>query len=246
MELLSIKPKWKEAGGIIMATRVLVTGRYINKSTYVLYNEDGTEFKVIREGEGFRIDNQLRLWYPVRVSKKNGKGTILMCQKFGDRGNVIEEFPLIHNKRGLWALTSGAARNGVFHNYREPKTELEKQLSVMGVSSRIIEKVDTIDLELELGGQLCHHCTTNWGYGCITDGDIEDLTEPEYAPDDHYNQYHRGCMVSTYQARIFNATYAIYYSIGTFMNGCRYRHIQRVIITPNAEESEVVQELKNF
>ncbi len=229
-----------------MATRVLVTGKYVNKSTYVLYNEDGTEFQVIREGEGFKIDNQLRWWYPIRVAKKNGKGTILMCQKFGDSGNVIDEFPLIHNKRGLWALTSGAARNGVFHNYREPQSELEKKLASMGVSRKVIEKVDKIDVELEVGGQLCHHCTSNWGYGSISDGKYEDLTEPEYAPDDHFNQYHRGCMISTYQTRVYDATYVIYYSIGTYMNGCRHRNVQKVIITPNADEKKVVEELSEI
>lgn len=82
-------------------SRVLVTGRYLNKSTYVLYNEDGTVFKTIKEGKGFKIGNQLRMWYPIRVPKNNGKGTILMCQKFGDKGNVIDEFPLIQNKRGV-------------------------------------------------------------------------------------------------------------------------------------------------
>lgn len=227
-----------------MATRALVTGRYINNSTYVLYNEDGSIFMIIKEGEGFKIDNQIRLWYPIRVAKRKGKGTILMCQKFGDGGNVIEEFPLIHNKRGLWALTSGAARNGVFHNYHEPKTELEKQLAEMGVSRKVIEKVDSIDVEIEVGGQLCHHCTNNWGYDFISDGQCKDLTEPEYAPDDHFNQYHRGCMISTYQIKVYDATYVIYYSIGTYMNGCRHRNVQRVIVTPDADEKKVVEELK--
>lgn len=41
-----------------MATRALVTGKYINKSTYVLYNEDGSEFMQLREGECFKIGNQ--------------------------------------------------------------------------------------------------------------------------------------------------------------------------------------------
>lgn len=240
------QPLKKKTEEFIMATRELVTGKYINKSTYVLYREDGSEFMVIKEGESFRIDNQLRLWYPIRVAKKKGKGTILMCQKFGDSGNVIDEFPLIHNKRGLWALTSGAARNGVFHNYHEPQTELEKQLAAMGVSRRVIEKVDIIDVELEVGGQLCNHCTTNWGFDYLSDGKTEDLTEPEYAPEDHFNQYHRGCMISTYQKRLYDATYVIYYSIGTYMNGCRYTNVQRVIITPDADEKIIIEELKSI
>lgn len=226
-----------------MATRKLVTGKYVNQSTYVLYNEDGSEFLVIHEGEGFKIDNQLRLWYPVRVAKKKGKGTILMCRKFGNNGNIIDEFPLIHNKRGLWALTSGAARNGVFHNYYEPKTALEKALAEKGVSSRVIEKVDKIDITLEVGGQLCHHCTNNWGYALITDGDTNDLTKPDYASADHINPYHRGCMISTYLTKVTDATYVIYYSIGTYMNGYRHNNIKRVILTPKAIEADVIKEL---
>lgn len=226
-------------------SRVLVTGRYVNSTTYVLYKEDGSEFQVINEGESFRIDNQLRSWFPVKVPKKKGKGTILVCRKYGDHGDVIEEFPLINNKKGLWALSSGSARNGVFHPYYEPKTELEKQLAKMGLSRRIIEKTDTIDVELEVGGQLCHHCVKNWGYGCLSDGKREDLTEPEYA-DDLYNQYHRGCMISTYQTRVYDATYAIYYSINTYMNGCRYKTVQRVLITNKADEKEVIKALESI
>ncbi|MBE5806586.1 MAG: hypothetical protein E7313_07790 [Clostridiales bacterium] len=229
-----------------MATRILVTGMYINPSTYVLYNEDGTEFQVIKEGEGFQIGNQLRLWYPIRIAKKSGKGTILMCQKFGNDGHIIEEFPLIHNKKGLWALTSGAARNGVFHCYHEPQSELEKQLSEMGISRNVITKIDSIDVEMTVGGKLCSHCTENNGFWYITDGESEDLTKPEYAPMTHSNQYHRGCMVSTYQTRIFNASYVIHYSIGTYMNGCRHRNVLKVLITPNADETKIIEKLKNL
>ena len=68
-----------------------------------------------------------------------------MCQKYGDSGNVIEEFLLPHGKKGLWALSSGAARNGVFHTYHEPKTKLEKILSATGENKNVIEKTDKID-----------------------------------------------------------------------------------------------------
>lgn len=229
-----------------MATRALVTGKYINKSTYVLYNEDGSEFMQLREGECFKIGNQMRAWYPIRVAKKSGKGTIMICRKFGDSGNVIEEFPLIHNKRGLWAITSGAARNGVFHNYYEPQSELEKKLASMGISKNVIERVNNIDVELEVGGQLCNHCTKKRGYGIVSDGEYKDLTEPEYAPDDHFNQYHRGCMISTYKTRVYDATYVIYYSIGTYMNGYVHKNVQRVIITPKANESKVIEMLSEM
>ena len=223
-----------------MASRILVTGKYLNSSTYVLYKQDGTVLMELKEGEGFRIANQLRWWYPVKVQKRNGHGTILVCRKFGDRGNIIEEFPLIHNKIGLWALTSAAARRGVFHRYQQPKSELQKQLAEMNVSSQIVQKVDKIDLQLEVGGQLCHHCTEPFGYGFSSDGKSEDLTVPRYAPQNHYNKYHRGCMVSTYMIRVFDATYIIYYHIG---NGL---FLKNILLTPQANEEEVVRTLKNI
>ena len=226
-----------------MATRVIVTGKYVNRRTYILYNEDGTEFQVIREGEPFRIDNQLRSWYPVQVPKKRGNGTILMCQKFGDSGNVIEEFPLIHNKRGLWALTSGAARNGVFHNYHEPQTALEKKLHEMGSSSRVIEKVEKIDLELTLGGEFSPNFKTDsdWGYCSMSDGEYEDLTEPLRSPE------RPDYMLSTYTSHVYGATYLIYYEFGTCLgNGFRSRYIKKIYLTPEADENVIIGKLSEL
>lgn len=231
-----------------MRTRELVTGKYINKenTTYALYKEDGSVFQIIKEYEPFRIGNQNREFVPVSVPKKNGNGTILMCQKFGNNGDVIEQFPLPHGKKGLWALTSGAARRGVFHRYNEPKTELEKVLASMGISTNLIERVPSIDVKLEVGGELCHHVTKQWGYGCVHDGSEKDLNEPDWVPDTFFNQYHRGCMCSTYTTRVTGGTYAIYYSIGTYMNGSNYRHIERVIVTPEADGKKVIEEIKKI
>lgn len=224
-------------------TRALVTGKYLKKGIYVLYNEDGSEFQVIREGEAFTIEKQLTPWYPIRVKKKNGKGTILVCQKFGDDGTIIDEFPLIHNKTGLWALTSRAARNGVFHNYNIPTSELEKQLALMGFTKKIITSVPEIDVQLELGGQLCHHCNRNFGYVCITDGTIEKISLPAYASRKNRIHKNKNCMISTYYARVYNATYVIYYSVGTYSNGCRHNDLERIILTKDADESLVTKKL---
>lgn len=224
-----------------MKTRELVIGKYIDKSTYVLYREDGTVFQTIHEGEAFVIDNQFRSWIPTKEKKKKGTGTILMCKKYGDSGHVKEEFPLIHNKKGLWALTSGAARRGVFHRYQEPATELEKQLSAKGVSLRTLKHVEKIDVTLELGGELCSHVTNKWGYGCIFDGETENVSYPDIVPENHPNQYHRGCMASTYLSRILGGTYAIYYNIGTYMNGTRYAKIEAIYLTPSADENHVAE-----
>lgn len=222
-----------------MKTRKFVIGKYINKSTYVLYDDNNEEFKIIREGKKFFIGNQMRPFIPVKIPKKNGNGTILMCRKYGNGGNIIEEFPLFHNKYGLWALTSGAARNGVFHSCHKPKSKIEKRLVSMGLSPNIVKKVDNIDIELEIGGQLCHHCIEKHGYDCATDGKVIELTEPEYAPEDHFNQYHRGCMVSTYTVRVYDANYIIYYNIGTYMNSVVYNNIQHILIKNDIEDVKI-------
>jgi len=225
-----------------MTTRILVTGRYTNPSTYVLYREDGTVFMTIKEGEAFRIDNQFRPWRPILMERYDGRGTIMVCQKLGDNGNVLEEFPLPANKRGLWALTSSAARNGVFHPYHEPKTLLEKQLASMGFSRKLIEKKEKIDVELTVGGQLCSHTINRTGYKYITDGKSEILTLPEYERN-HFNQHHNGCAISTHLVRIYDATYVIHYRIGTHLNGCEYIRLQKIFITPKTDEDEVINKL---
>ena len=224
-------------------SRILVKGSYINPSTYILVRENGSVFQKITEGEPFVIDNQMRSFVPVRVRKKNGHGTILMCRKFGDYGNVIEEFPLRHNKVGLWATSSGSARNGVFHTYHEPQTALERQLASMSLSRHIIEVVPKIDEELEIGGQLCSHCVKKWGFGVSTDGQIIHLTEPQLSTQPGY---HFGCMESTYLVNIVEATYLIYYSVHTAMNGIHYRSVDRIIVNPDVDEDILVEYLKKI
>jgi|GEM_PF-6156149 len=205
-----------------MKTRELVTGRYINPKIYVLYYEDGREFQVIREKEPFNIANQLREWIPIRVPNKNGKGTIMVCQKFGNQGNVIEEFPLNHNKKGLWALTSGSARKGVFHRYVEHENELEKTLAQKGVSPRVISRVKTIELELEEG-----YFNSGFGYSIETDG--EKIRAPwQKKPYEHGDRQY---------VVVSGATYLIYWEIG---NSSR---VKRIILTPDANEKEVVKKI---
>lgn len=220
--------------------RILVLGKYVDESTYVLTREDGTVFQKIKEGEGFKIANQLREWIPVRVPKKKGKGTILMCRKYGKHNRIIEEFPLIHNKKGLWATSSGSARNGVFHPYREPKTPFEQQVVELGISLKKIRRVDAIDVVLEEGGFLGG--ARGWlvkGSGIRTDGNKTDVTEFEPWSEDDTRR----------DIRVTEATYVVEFSIGTHINNCRYAVVDQIILTPEADEELVVaklQELRDF
>lgn len=228
----------------IIMSRIKVKGMYSSPTSYFLIKDDGEMFQQIVEGKPFTIDNQLASWVPVSVPKKNGRGTILVCRKYADDGSILEEFPLIHNKVGLWATSSGSARNGVFHRYHEPKSELEKALAERGSSLRVISMVDSIDITLENGGSLCHHVMKKRGYAIYSDCLSEDLTEPEYAPEDHSNQYHTGCMESTYEVRVYGGTFVIHTHIHTTMNGSVHEEVQKVYITPSADLNEVARVIR--
>ncbi len=220
-------------------SRQLVTGRYINKSTYVLYNEDGSIFQTIKEGEPFFIDNQFKSWLPVRVPNKSGHGTILMCRK-----ETGEEFPLPHNKKGLWATSSGAARNGVFHRYKEPTTPLEKVIAEVGAPLSVIKRVDLLDETLEVGGELCNHVQSKWGYEVVQeDCLVEQLTKPEVV-EDHLNIFHRGCQCSTYESRYFGGSYLIYWEIGTYANSTVHKTLKKVVLAIGADETHVSERIK--
>ena len=227
-------------------TREVVIGRYINPQTYVLKKEDGSVFMTIREGEPFTIDNQMRSWVPVRVPNTRGYGTIMICEKYGDDGRIIGQFPLIHGRKGLWALTSGAARRGVFHSYTKPQNEIEVQLCKLGSSPKTLKKVDKIDMELDCGGLLCVHVDYPHGYAVYTDGNEERITQPKYIPMDWPNRLHRGCMESTYKARYSEATYLVHTHISTNEYGIINEHVMSVFITPNANTNEVVEVLKKI
>ena len=215
-------------------TRVIVTGMYVNKSTYVLYMENGDIFQTIKEGEPFRIGNQMRAFMPVRVPKKNGRGTILMCQKRDNDNFLLEQFPLLHRKKGLWALTSGAARRGVFHTYHEPKDEIEAYVASKGCSLRVIETRSSIDnLPFEVGGPWSGEYVRPWGRFVKTDGNTVNNFDPRQSS-------------PQYITWVSNATYVVYYEKNTYPNGIHYKKIEGVILTPQANEENVLEELKSL
>ena len=108
-----------------MKSRILVTGKY-SKGDYILYKENGSIHQKIKPYQRVRIEGKASDWIPIPI--KDRKYRMLVCRKFDENKNIIEEVPLIEGKRGLWALTNKAAENGLFHAYREPKTDLEKLL----------------------------------------------------------------------------------------------------------------------
>jgi hypothetical protein len=140
-----------------MASRVLVKGEYLDSSTYILkYYDSGKIFQTIHEEKTFSINYKMSPWHPIKILKKFGKGTILICRMFGKFGNTLEEFTLYDNMIGLWALTPGAASHGVFINTYQPRNMLEEALALIGVPTLSVKVVDEIDQIIKVGGYPCN------------------------------------------------------------------------------------------
>lgn len=232
-----------------MSSRQFVIGRYVDPDTYVLYKEDDTIFKVIRVGEPFKIGRQVKAWNPEKVQNKNGNGTLIVCRKYSDDGKVIEEFILTDGKRGLWALTAGAARNGVFHRYRKPTNTLEQTLFDSGMPNRLVFYTDhTINETLELGGWYCPKFSANGdgskSHVAISDGNVKHLTDAEY-PRICTNQCRPFCEhPAPYDAKITGGTYMIYYTVCRKKSGKEAHYIEKIVVTPDADLEEVSKQVK--
>jgi len=239
-------------------TRILVKGRYINRSTYVLKREDDSVFQTIREGEPFRIGNQMRDFVPVRVSKKNGNGTILVCKKYADDGGVLESFPLPQGKRGLWALTSGAARNGVFHPYREPCDELERVLRTLHLPKSLIRLCEAnegddgyvnpdvlVNTSYQIVDRDCGHMVDPYYAAFLTDGAFRE--EGDYREFNNNPRLHQGeacCVDGWVNYRVEHANYVVEYHV----EGCRTRivNIDSVKLSKNADRKKVAEAIKSL
>lgn len=133
--------------------RIMVIGYYSDPSTYVLYYLEDKDtlggeprgiFQVIKEGEPFFTGSQFKPWVPVRVKRRGRRGSVLVCRKYGDDGRVLDQFVLLHGQVGLWALTAGAARQGVFHRYIVPQSALELTLQMHGIPIKALDIVDDV------------------------------------------------------------------------------------------------------
>ena len=202
-------------------TRILVTGKYLNPTTYILQRPDQTIYKTIREGETFQIGRLV--FYPVRMTKTQGKGTTLVCRRLDKKNRVISEFYLENNKTGLWALTEAAAKKGVFHWYNKPKTHIEKSLSSMFTGIHIVHHVKKIHMQLTIGGT-----NPNRIYSFVSDnGQVAGNTQRD-----------------PYSVTITGGTYLIYYHYDI---NHRYPAVPVLIfITDSADESQVAKILKQL
>ena len=226
-------------------TRILVTVKYISKFQANLIAEDGSVFKTIRVNEPFTIGNQMREWVP----EYNYSDHKIHCRKYGNSGNVIEEFYLPSNRKVLWAISSGAARRGVVHIYREPKDELDAALQKLGVGRDCIEIVDgdTIDTTLWKGGCSCHHVQNPYEYFVHSDCYVDLVHEGEYVDSSCENQYHRGCKAEPDLNRYYDGTYAIqYYRTGGSVSSSTSDRIVKIVMTKNANRKEMYETICRY
>lgn len=228
-------------------TRQHVIGKYVHYNVYVLYNMNGTEFMTIKENKPFYIGK--KLYVPIKEKNKGGKGTILRCNEYNRANKVISTFVLPHNKEGLWALTANAAENGVFHIYQSSETPLEKCLAAKGISKKVIERKNTLNETLEVGGPSCNHVSVKKWHTFLTDGKDKDLSAPTFVKKSKIPE-HIGCMVSTYNVQITEATYIIYYTNTSARDdkdgSSTIIHINKIYLSKDVNEENVIAQIEDM
>ena len=215
-----------------MKSRILVTGKY-EKGDYILYKENGSMHQKIKPYKKIRIEGKISDWIPIPV--RNGKYRMLVCRKFDENKNIIEEFPLIHNKRGLWALTEKAAKNGIFHAYREPKTELEKLLDSMEISLKHLHYSNKIDTVLKVTNPASKLYDKYCKYHVETDCKIENIGNP-------FGEHH------VFQnIHVYDGSFVIYYRTGIYSDKTEYKRIEQVFYSHKVNMKQLINYIKeNF
>lgn len=174
----------------------------------------------LTNGESYKLSNQLRSW-EVSVYK-NQKGGVLKLTKRNDYGKILEECRAYEGQIYLFAVTSGAARNGVFHRYIAPQNVLEQELDNLGLGrgkSKMIY-VDSINVELTAGvlGEIKEKI--------YTDGECR-LLRWEFANETSINQ-------------VTGGTYCIHFQIAKRVI------IPKIWVTPQADLSVVAEKIKTW
>lgn len=222
-----------------MNTRILVTVSYLSSALVHLTREDGSVFQVIKAGEPFRVGNQMREFVP-QYCQKDRK---IHCRKYDNAGYVMEDVYLPRGRKVLWALTSGSARRGLFHMYREPVDSLDAALQKLGFGRSIVTVVDTIkDILVNDGGPDCGHQLQPWG--CCFDTDSDDVVlrhEGAFADENHSNQFHRHCKEEPDLYKINGGTYVVEWEYSGVRPGNCYDRIKQLILAKDCNRDDVYQ-----
>lgn len=220
-----------------MNTRILVTINYLSNTVANLVREDGSVFQTIEVGKPFCIGNQMRDFVP-QFCPQDRK---IHCRKFDNAGYVMEDVYLPRNKKVLWALTSGSARRGLFHIYREPTDSLDAALQRIGCGRSVISMVDTIkDVLVEKGGPDCGHQIQPYGYCFCTDAkDVVLRHEGAFADEKHPNQFHRNCKEEPDLYKINGGTFVVEWRYDGVRPGNCHDRIQEIIMAKGCDRDAV-------
>ena len=237
-------------------SRQLVSVVYTNNNNAQCLNPETSEVIRVFEPETIiSIGNSIGGYY-CRGSNWKGDPRIELVRLSGREKhlNLREIWDLTKDRQGetirpglmLMATSSGAARNGVFHRYTPPTSPLEFALRDRRVSFRIVEKVESIDLQVQRGGNLCSHSTTpgNYRHGYVTDCQEELVKEGERVGH-HMNRFHRGCMRSPATYRLHGGTFIVNTFTRKCMNGGDFSEVTKVILTPGADLEIVAQAIRS-
>lgn len=241
-------------------SRILVDGQYDSKGAFIMKivkdceycnEKEGDVFKKISPNEIFGVGNSIG-GYWAKPIKYAGKKMIALVRLSGaQKGCSLSEIrrelgrekgQVLHPGKGLWATSSGSARNGVLHRYHPPRDVIEKALEKGGYGRRCIHRVPEIkEVLVDEGGSLCSHQTGN-GSGYISHYDgrvVKTIHEKSYV-EHHSNQYHIGCCNGSGRVEISGGSYIIQWSVYQQMNGGWARELDAVYITPQANLDFIV------
>lgn len=233
-------------------SRIKVIAHYIPGGVE-LHDTEGEVFATIKIHEIFSVGNSIG-GYMAREKNIKGKQYVEFLSVSGGERTFSLEKLLKHkeNVEGkilypkeqvLWSLSSGSARNGLFHRIREEEDPLKKFLrEELHISTSIIIIKDTIFDEdnIPSGGKGCHHVTSGTYHYFVTDGTSTCTHEGSEAVNQR-NQYHEGCQMSPDYYTIKSASYLIQYAHHRESSPS----IEKIVITNNVDKQKIIHILKD-
>lgn len=235
-------------------SRVLVSGSYSATGAFELRHAEGILtgelLTVIEPNTVFSVGNSIGGYYArqvmytgqrmiaaVRVSggQKSLSAQQLASITKGGKGFILKP------GLGLWAISSGSAKRGLFHKYTPPTDPIEVALVKVGLGRSVLRLVSEIkEIQVQQGGRLCGHQTSRGrGFASRYDGEVaQTVVEPTYC-EEHDNQYHIGCGETPGTYLVSGGTYALEWSTWQCMNGCWAKQLSAVYVTPGADKEFV-------
>lgn len=108
-------------------------------------------------------------------------------------------------------------------------------------------EVDTIDLKVQKGGDLCPHTTNRGSDHCFwSDAPDRQVVSPGKFCQEHPNQYHVGCMEAPEVIKVTGGTFVIEGVRYKTQNGGIRRQMLRVTATPDADKTELWVRIQNI